>query len=41
MCGYLSLNAVLPGSVTKLSTDATRGGVTGVYNVPFSFWGRL
>lgn len=32
MCGYLSLNAVLPGSVTKLSTDATRGGVTGVYN---------
>lgn len=32
MCGYLSLNAVLPGSITKLSTDATRGGVTGVYN---------
>ena len=32
MCGYLSLNAVLPGSVTKLATDATRGGVTGVYN---------
>jgi MFS family permease len=32
MCGYLSLNAVLPGSVTKLSTTATRGGVTGIYN---------
>lgn len=32
MCGYMSLNAVLPGSVTKLSTNDTRGGVTGVYN---------
>jgi MFS family permease len=32
MCGYMSLNAVLPGSVTKLSTNNTRGGVTGVYN---------
>lgn len=32
MCGYMSLNAVLPGSVTKLSTNSTRGGVTGVYN---------
>lgn len=32
MVGYMSLNALLPGSVTKLSTKNTRGTVTGVYN---------
>nr|WP_242859917.1 MFS transporter [Clostridium drakei] len=32
MAGYMSLNALLPGSVTKLSTKDTRGTVTGVYN---------
>lgn len=32
MSGYASLNAILPGSVTKLSTKDTRGTVTGIYN---------
>lgn len=32
MSGYMSLNAILPGSVTKLSTKDTRGTVTGIYN---------
>lgn len=32
MSGYMSLNAILPGSVTKLSTKDTRGTVTGINN---------
>lgn len=32
MAGFTSLNAILPGSVTKLSTKDTRGTITGSYN---------
>jgi MFS family permease len=32
MAGYMSLNALMPGTVTKLSEKDTRGAVTGIYN---------
>ncbi|PJI06825.1 MULTISPECIES: MFS transporter [Clostridium] len=32
MAGYMNLSAILPGSVTKLSTKDTRGTITGIYN---------
>ncbi|OBR91912.1 inner membrane transport protein YajR [Clostridium ragsdalei P11] len=32
MAGYMNLSAILPGSVTKLSTKEIRGTITGIYN---------